>query len=114
MGTSRRIIITAARVIGEKSPLLIDAKSLAFLPDNTVIVDLSAGEGGSVMGSKQDSVIHIERGISIINISGYPKAQPKEASEAFAACMTNLLFEIIENKTDIDFEHHLIHQFIRS
>ena len=89
------IIITAARSIGERSPLLIDATHLATLPEKAVIVDLSTGEGGNVIGSKEDQSVIVERGITIMNVSGYPKVEPKAASEAFAPCMVSLLVEIV-------------------
>lgn len=40
------IIIAAARNIGERPTLLIDAASLLILPAKAVVVDLSTGEGG--------------------------------------------------------------------
>lgn len=106
--TQETIIITAARNIGHSSPLLIDAETLAMLPEQTVIIDLSSGEGGNVLGSKQDSVITIDRDISIVNVSGYPKAEPRQASEAFAACMVNLLNEIMPTSNEINLEHALL------
>lgn len=89
------IILTAVRSIGNKSPLLIDANVLSAVPDNAIITDIATGEGGNVIGSKEDEIVKVERGISIVNVSGYPKAEPKAASEAFAECMLNLLLEII-------------------
>lgn len=105
------IIITAARSMGEKAPLLIDEASLAVLPENSVIVDLSAGEGGSVVGSKEDKVVIVDRDISIINVSGYPKGEPKAASEAFAQCIVNLVLEIMTPDGKIDFENPLVRNF---
>lgn len=102
------IIITAARNIGEKSPILIDEKSFAILPSDSVIVDLSAGEGGSVVGSRQDAIKTVERDIKVMNISGYPKILPKKASEAFAQCMVNLLQDIIEPNGDVDMNNALL------
>ena len=88
------IILTAVRSIGNKSPLLIDATVLSAVPDNAIIADLATGEGGNVIGSKEDEIVKVERGISIVNISGYPKTEPHAASEAFAECMLNLILEI--------------------
>ncbi|HVE45049.1 MAG TPA: hypothetical protein VNC84_07990 [Gammaproteobacteria bacterium] len=102
------IIITAARNVGEKSPMLIDEKSFAVLPAASVIVDLSAGEGGSVVGSRQDAIKIIERGIKIMNVSGYPKVLPKEASEAFAQCIVNLLQDIIDPSGNVDRDNALL------
>ena len=104
------IVITAARNIGKNAPLLIDATSLAALPKNAVIVDLSAGEGGNVIGSKQDQVVIVDRNISIINVSGYPKAEPRAASEAFAQCIVNLLFELMASDGEINLENALLGQ----
>lgn len=104
------IIITAARSVGEKSPLLIDSSSLAILPDNVVLVDLSSGEGGNVTGSKQDQVVIGERGMMIINVSGYPKTEPKMASEAYAQCMVNLLADVMTSAGEMDLEHPVLCQ----
>lgn len=106
--TNQTIIITAARVIGEKSPILIDEESFALLPADSVIVDLSAGEGGSVVGSRQDVVKLIERGIKIVNISGYPKMRPKEASAAFADCMIHLLQTFIDSRNEVALDNSLL------
>ena len=89
------IIITAARNVGENSPILIDDKELSLLPSHSVIIDLATGEGGNVKGSKSDQIVITDRNIAIINVSGYPKAEPREASNNFAKCMVNLLSEII-------------------
>jgi len=105
------IIITAARSVGEKAPLLIDNASLAALPEKAVIIDLSAGEGGSVVGSKEDAVVVVDRGILIINVSGYPKTEPKAASEAFARCMVNLLIELMSPDGEINLQSNLLNQF---
>jgi NAD(P) transhydrogenase subunit alpha len=104
----KTIVITAARNVGEKSPILIDEKSFQTLPEKSVIVDLSAGEGGNVVGSKQDAIKTIERGIKIMNVSGYPKIRPKEASEVFAQCMVKLLQDMIDLNGDINLENILI------
>jgi NAD/NADP transhydrogenase alpha subunit len=102
------IIITAARVIGKKTPLLIAESVFKLLPDYSVIVDLSTGEGGSVKGSKSDQTVTIDRHISIINVSGYPKAEPQVASKAFSDCMVHLLFELITGDKNIDVNHPLL------
>ena len=102
------IIITAARAIGKKAPLLIDEPEFNLLPDYSVIVDLSTGEGGSVKGSKSDRAITINRHISIVNISGYPKTEPRVASVAFSDCMVNLLVELITANKELDFNHPLL------
>lgn len=102
--SDQTIIITAVRSIGKAPPILIDKMTIAQLPDNTVIADLTAGEGGCVVGIKEEAVIQEERGILIVNVSGYPKAEPREASEAFASCIVNLVTDIMtpDGKVHLD------------
>ena len=45
-----------------------------------------------------------------MNISGYPKKEPKEASEAYANCMVNLLAEVLSPNGEILFEHKLLQE----
>lgn len=104
------IIVTAARNIGKRSPLLIDKETLAVLPPHSIIIDLSTGEGGNVIGSKKDQTITNDRNISIINISGYPKIEPRAASTAFSNCMLNILLEIILFDKNIDLENPILKQ----
>jgi NAD(P) transhydrogenase subunit alpha len=102
------IVIGAARAIGKKTPILIDEASLSTLPESAVLIDLSTGEGGCIIGSKEDEIISSERGISIINVSGYPKAKPQAASEAYAHCMINLVAELLTLEREIDLKHPLL------
>lgn len=102
------IIIAAIRTIGQKTTILMDESSLANTPENAVIIDLCTGEGGAVIGSKEDAVIKTERGISIVTVSGYPKAEPRAASEAFAKCMVHLLLDITTPQREINTEHELL------
>jgi NAD(P) transhydrogenase subunit alpha len=102
------LIVAAARVVGERTSVIIDADILSHLPDNTVLIDLSAGEGGCIAGSQEDTVVHCDRGIKIVNVSGYPKTEPAEASEAFASCMVNLLKDIMTPTGTLKTDHLLL------
>ncbi|CAM2770998.1 hypothetical protein LEWO105114_02135 [Legionella worsleiensis] len=104
------ILITAARTPGKKAPLLIDEESLKFLPRNAVIVDLAASNGGNVAGTKSERTITIENGISIRNVSGYPKSEPRASSEAFAQCVFSLLSEIMKPEGDVSFGNELVQE----
>lgn len=103
------IVIIAARMPGAKAALLIDEESLRALPKGAVIVDLTVNEGGSVVGAKSDQVI-ISNGVSIVHVSGYPKAEPRAASEAYAKCLINLLAEVLTPQGEILFEHELLRE----
>jgi NAD(P) transhydrogenase subunit alpha len=104
------IVITAARTPGKKAPLLIDETSLRFLPSNAVVVDLAISNGGNVAGSKHDQVIHLDTGVCLLNVSGYPKKEPKTSSEIYANCVMNLLREILSPQGELSFENKLIQE----
>jgi len=103
------IVITAARTPRVKAPLLIDEESLRVLPKGAVIIDLTVNEGGSVVGGKSDQVV-VLNGVSIVHVSGYPKAEPKEASEAYAKCMVHLLAEVLSQTGEILLDHELLRE----
>jgi len=102
------LIITAARTPGKKAPLLLDESSLALLPHNAVIVDLAVSNGGNVVGSKADQIVTLSNGIMIMNVSGYPKTEPKSSSEAYASCVFHLLTEIMSPSGEVSFENELV------
>lgn len=74
------IIITTASVAWIIAPILIPESTLKKLKGGTVIVDLAASDGGNVFGSKHDEIITLPNNVKIINVSGYPKEVPIEAS----------------------------------
>lgn len=88
----------------------MEEKSLYIILCLLICRAVITGEGGSVVGSKQDEVVIVNRGISIINVSGYPKAEPKDASEAFAQCMVNLLLEVMAPDGEISWNNPLLAQ----
>lgn len=74
------IIITTASVAWTTAPLLISESTLYKLKRGTVLVDLATSDGGNVFGSKHDEIITLSNDVKIINVSGYPKKAPIEAS----------------------------------
>eukprot|EP01138_Halocafeteria_seosinensis_P007752 gb/GECG01007920.1/.p1 GENE.gb/GECG01007920.1/~~gb/GECG01007920.1/.p1 ORF type:complete len:350 (+),score=38.89 gb/GECG01007920.1/:1-1050(+) len=75
------VVIAAARSPGEKAPILISEDTLNTLQPGTIVVDLTIAEGGNVAGSAHDKIITRENDVQVVNISGYPKVAPLEASE---------------------------------
>lgn len=74
------IVITTASSNGELAPILITNHSLSAMKKGAVIVDLAVPEGGNVEGSRPDATVVLGNDIQVINVSGYPKAVPTEAS----------------------------------
>lgn len=46
----------------------------------------------------------------IAHVSGYPKAEPKAASEAYAKCMVHLLADILSSEGEIRLDHPLLQE----
>lgn len=104
------IVITAARTPGKKAPLLIDEDSLKILPPKSVVVDLAISNGGNVFGSKHDQVIALENDVLLVNISGYPKTEPRASSEVYAQCVFHLITEIMSPVGELSFENELVQE----
>lgn len=107
--SEQTIVISAVRTAGKKPPLLIDEESLKSLPKGAVLVDLTVNEGGSIFGSKSDQSVNMY-GVSIVHLSGYPKMEPRAASEAYASCMACLLKDILLPSGEILLHHDLLRE----
>lgn len=108
--TEATIIITAARTPGKKAPLLIDKESLKVLPPGAVVVDLAISNGGNVVGSKHDQIISLENDVLLLNVSGYPKTEPRASSEVYAQCVFHLLIEIMSPEGQLSFKNELVQE----
>lgn len=103
------IVITAPRTARVRPPLLIDEESLTVLPKGAVVIDLTVNEGASVAKAKSDQVV-VSNGVMIVHVSGYPKAEPQAASEAYAKCMVHLLADILSSEGEIQLDHPLLQE----
>jgi len=108
--TEATLVITAARTPGKKAPLLLDEESLNFLPSHAIVIDLAASNGGNVAGTQCEQIITIKNGISIRSVSGYPKAEPRASSEAYAQCVYSVLTEIMSPTGNVSFENKLVQE----
>lgn len=104
------LVVTAARSPGKKAPLLIDEESIRCLPSSAVVVDLAVSNGGNVSGSRSDNVVTTAHGVTIRNVSGYPKMKPKTSSEAYAQCAYHLITEIMSPQGEVSFENKLVQE----
>lgn len=103
------IVIAAPRVAGVKPPLLIDEESLNVLPKGAIVIDLTVNEGGCIARAESDQVV-ISNGITILHVSGYPKMEPKNSSEAYAKCMIHLLSDVLSSEGELQLEHKLLQE----
>ena len=108
--TQATLVITAARMPGKKAPLLIDEGSLKCLPENAVIVDLAASNGGNVSGTRSEHTIVVANNVLIRNVSGYPKLDPANSSEIYAQCVYSLMTEIMSLTGEVSFQNKFVQE----
>jgi NAD(P) transhydrogenase subunit alpha len=85
------IIITTALIPGLPAPRLITADMVASMKPGSVIVDMAAGMGGNVEGSKPDEVVLTDNDVKIIGYTDLPGRLPTQASQLFSQNIVNLM-----------------------
>ncbi len=63
-----------------------------------------------MQGSKHDQIIRIENDILLVNVSGYPKTEPRSSSEAYSQYVVSLLTEIMSPRGDVAFENKWVQE----
>lgn len=91
------IVITAASSNGEVAPIFIPQQSLLAMKPGAIVVDLSVPDGGNVAGSKPDAIVTLGNNVQVMNVSGYPKAVPHEASIEWSKASYYFLDMLIKN-----------------
>lgn len=85
------IVITTARRAGQVAPVLIPVSTLDLMQAGSCIVDLAISEGGNVEGSEHDASLVLGNGVVVTNVSGYPKAEPRLASEMWSRASVEVI-----------------------
>lgn len=100
------IIITTASVAWVIAPILIPESTLKKLKWGTVIVDLAVSDGGNVFGSRHDEIITLSNNVKIINVSGYPKKVPIEASRFLSSASCYFLHLLLTSHETLKYAHN--------
>ena len=95
------VVIASARTAGHRAPLLIPASTLRVMKPGAVVVDMAISEGGNVHGSRHDSVINTANGVSVVNVSGYPKALPREASVLWSRASLQFILQMANDPASL-------------
>jgi NAD(P) transhydrogenase subunit alpha len=85
------IIITTALIPGRPAPKLLTEADVASMKPGSVIVDMAAGMGGNVAGSKAGKRVVTANGVVILGYTDLPGRLPQQASQLFGTNMLNLL-----------------------
>lgn len=87
---SADIVITTAQVFGKKAPVIVTREMVMAMRPGSVIVDLAAGSGGNVEGTKVNEDV-ILNGVTIIGLSNFPGRVARHASQMYAANIYNFV-----------------------
>jgi NAD(P) transhydrogenase subunit alpha len=101
------IIITTALIPGRPAPKLLTEADVASMKPGSVIVDMAAGMGGNVAGSKAGKRVVTDNGVVILGYTDLPGRLPQQASQLFGTNMLNLLKLVTpekDGKLTLDFE----------
>ena len=85
------IIITTALIPGRPAPRLLTKEMVDTMKPGSVIVDMAAGAGGNVEGSKPDEVVVTSNDVRIIGYTDLPGRLPTQASQLFSQNIVNLM-----------------------
>jgi NAD(P) transhydrogenase subunit alpha len=85
------IVITTALIPGRPAPKLLTEADVASMKPGSVIVDMAAGMGGNVAGSKAGKRVVTDNGVVILGYTDLPGRLPQQASQLFGTNMLNLL-----------------------
>ena len=85
------IIITTALIPGKPAPRLVTAADVASMKPGSVIVDMAAGQGGNVEGSKAGEVVVTDNDVTIIGYTDLAGRLPTVASQLYGTNVVNLM-----------------------
>jgi NAD(P) transhydrogenase subunit alpha len=83
------VVISTAQVFGKRAPLLITSEMVKALRPGSVIVDLSAEQGGNCELTQVGQTIDYE-GVTIVGTTNVPALLPVDASQLYARNIVNL------------------------
>ena len=97
------VLITTALVPGKKAPVLVTEEMRKVMSPGSVIVDMAAGQGGNVVGSKPDETVVVD-GVTIIGETNLPARCAADASRMFARNVLAFLGEFIDKEGTMTFD----------
>jgi NAD(P) transhydrogenase subunit alpha len=102
------VVITAAVIPGQKSPVLVTGEMVARMAPGSVIVDLASERGGNCELTKTGEVV-IEHGVSIIGWINIAGRVPYHASQLYGRNLSAFLLHLVQDgKLRLNFEDEII------
>jgi H+-translocating NAD(P) transhydrogenase subunit alpha len=102
------VVITAAVIPGQKSPVLVTGEMVARMAPGSVIVDLASERGGNCELTKTGDVV-IEHGVSIIGWINIAGRVPYHASQLYGRNLSAFLLHLVQDgKLRLNLEDEII------
>src|SRR6204780_3571211 len=102
------IVITAAVIPGQKSPVLVTGEMVARMAPGSVIVDLASERGGNCELTKTGEVV-IENGVSIIGWINIAGRVPYHASQLYGRNLSAFLLHLVQDgKLRLNLEDEIV------
>jgi H+-translocating NAD(P) transhydrogenase subunit alpha len=102
------VVITAAVIPGQKSPVLVTREMVARMAPGSVIVDLAAERGGNCELTKTGEKI-VEYGVTIIGWINLSSSVPYHASQMYARNISAFLLHLApEGKLRVSLEDEIV------
>ena len=108
------IVICTALIPGKKAPIIIKKDMIDVMPNNSIIYDLAASNGGNSEFTKANEVIEIN-GVKIMGETNILNNLPLSASNLYSKNMFNFvnnLFDKEKKSFEINFEDEIIEKTI--
>ncbi|WP_298943325.1 Re/Si-specific NAD(P)(+) transhydrogenase subunit alpha [uncultured Microbacterium sp.] len=95
------IVITTALIPGRSAPRLLTAADVASMKSGSVIVDMAAGQGGNVEGSRAGERVVTANGVVILGYTDLAGRLPQQASQLYGTNLVNLLTLLTPEKDGV-------------
>ena len=97
------VLITTALVPGKKAPVLVTEEMRKAMAPGSVIIDMAAGQGGNVVGSKSGETVVVD-GVTIVGETNLPAQVANDASRMYARNVIAFLGEFIDKEGTMTFD----------
>jgi NAD(P) transhydrogenase subunit alpha len=91
----KQLIVTGATLPGARPPILIDEETLSSLAPGTIVIDLTAADGGNCSVTEPDQVVDIH-GVRVVGLTTLASLEAAEASRLFSEGIHALLGRIVD------------------
>lgn len=89
-------VITTAQVPGKKAPVLVSRDMVTSMKSGSVVIDMAAGQGGNVEGSKPDEMVDMD-GVKVYGPTNLPSTVANDASRLYSKNVENLIKLILKD-----------------